>query len=42
MADNWVLLGYDNGIVKISMKKVLEPRVLDTRMSGGKGEVREP
>jgi hypothetical protein len=42
MADDWELLGYDNRIIKISMKKVLEPRVLDTRMSGGKGGVREP
>jgi hypothetical protein len=32
-----VLVGYDNGIIKISMKKVPEPSVLDTRMSGGKG-----
>jgi hypothetical protein len=42
MVDDWVLLGYDNEIIKISMKKVLEPRVMDTRMSGGKGGVREP
>jgi hypothetical protein len=42
MADDWVLLGYDNRIIKISMKKVPEPRVLDTRVYGGKGGVREP
>jgi hypothetical protein len=35
-------LGHDDIIIKISMEKVLEPRVLDTRMSGCEGGIREP
>jgi hypothetical protein len=42
MADDWVLFGYDDRVIKISMKKVPEPRVLDTRVSGDKSGVCEP
>jgi hypothetical protein len=42
MVDDWVLFGYDDGVVKISMEKIPEQRVLDTRMSGGESGVCEP
>jgi hypothetical protein len=42
MSNDWVLLGHDDRIIKVSLKKVLEPRVLDTRMSGCEGGIREP
>jgi hypothetical protein len=42
MADNWVLFGYDDGVVKIRMEKIPEPWVLDTRVSRGKSGVSEP
>jgi hypothetical protein len=42
MSNDWVLLGHDDIIIKISMEKVPEPRVLDTRMSGCEGGIHEP
>jgi hypothetical protein len=42
MSNDWVLLGHDERIIKISMEKVPESRVLDTRMSRYEGGIGEP
>jgi hypothetical protein len=42
MADDWVLFGYDDGVIKFIMQEIPEPRVLDTRMFRGESGVCEP
>jgi hypothetical protein len=42
MVDDWVLFGDDDRVVKISMEKIPEPWVLDTRVYGDKSGVDEP
>ena len=42
MSDDWVFLGKNDRIVEVSLEKIPEPRVLDTRMTRSESRVGEP
>jgi hypothetical protein len=42
MPNDWVFLGQNDWIVEISLEKIPEPRVLDTRMTRSERRVSEP
>jgi hypothetical protein len=42
MSDDWVFLGKNDRIVEVSLEKIPEPRVLDTRMTRSESRIDEP
>jgi hypothetical protein len=42
MSDDWVFLGKNDRIVEVSLEKIPEPRVLDTRMTRSESRIGEP
>jgi hypothetical protein len=42
MSDDWVFLGKNDRIIEVSLEKIPEPRVLDTRMTRSESRVGKP